>query len=80
MKDGLLSESLTLPMIAEALSPAKVLGIMVGTKSYWISPALLMPMIAASLGKIADNSHSKSDLIHLSQSSLDWSRGGFNTM
>jgi hypothetical protein len=81
MKDGLLCESLTLAIIAEASSsPAKALGIMVGMKRYWISPALLMPMIAGSVGKIADNSRSNSDLVHLSQSSTDWSRGGFDTM
>ena len=67
MKDGLLCESLTLPIIVEAsLSPAKALGIVVGMKRFWISPALLMPMIAVSMGKIVNNSGSKSDLVHLS--------------
>jgi hypothetical protein len=32
------------------------------------------------VGEIADNSRSKSDFVHLSQSSTDWSRGGFDTM
>jgi hypothetical protein len=58
MNDGLLCESLTLPIIAEASSPANALGMMVGVKRYWISPALLMPMIAASVGEIANNSRS----------------------
>jgi hypothetical protein len=59
MKDGLLCELIALPIIAEESSSlAKALGIMVGMKRYWISPALLMPMIAASVGKEADNSRS----------------------
>jgi len=35
-------------------------------------------MIAASLGEEADNSRSKSNLVHLSQSSTGWSGGGFD--
>ena len=68
-----------MPIIAEeSSSPVKALGIMVGMKRYWMSPALLIPMIAASLGEEADNSRSKSNLVHLSQSSTGWSGGGFD--
>ena len=67
MKDGLLWESLILPTIAKALSPAKSFLMMVGMKRYCISPALLVPVIAASVDEVAESSCTKSGLDHLSE-------------
>jgi hypothetical protein len=53
----------------------KATGIMVSMKRYWISLALLMPMRAVSVGEISECLHSKSTLVHLSQSSTGWSGG-----
>ena len=49
----------------KALSAAKALGTIVGMKRYWISPALVMPMIAVSVGELAKSLRSKSDFVHL---------------